>query len=89
MSIVTVKNKYQIVIPQNIREQVSVVVGDFLEASVNKGTIVFKPKTLIDRGIEKGREEFKKGRSFGPFATHTEFLASLRKHSKRIVKKKI
>ena len=32
MDIVTVKNKFQIVIPQHIREQVHIEVGDFLEA---------------------------------------------------------
>lgn len=87
MSIVTVKNKYQIVIPQNIREQVGIVVGDYLEAIVEKGRIIFQPKTFVDRGIAEGLNDIKVGRSYGPYNTHKEFLASLHSQSNKLKKK--
>ncbi|KKR31218.1 MAG: Transcriptional regulator, AbrB family [Parcubacteria group bacterium GW2011_GWF2_39_8b] len=83
MSIVTIKNKYQIVIPQSVRKQVGVVVGDFLEATVEKGKIVFQPKSLVDRGIAQSLKEFKQGHSFGPFATANEVIASLKGQLKK------
>ena len=49
MAIVTVKNKYQVVIPQSVRQRVGVKVGDLLEAKAEKGKITFTPKLLMDR----------------------------------------
>ncbi|HXK05261.1 MAG TPA: AbrB/MazE/SpoVT family DNA-binding domain-containing protein [Verrucomicrobiae bacterium] len=49
MSLVTVKNKYQIVIPQSVRNQIGVNIGDLLDVTARKGTIVLKPKVLVDR----------------------------------------
>ena len=88
MSIVTVKNKYQVVIPQSLREQVGVNVGDILEAKVEKGKITFTPQTLIDRDIAESMAEYKAGRSFGPFKNHKDFLASLHKEAKKLKKNK-
>jgi AbrB family looped-hinge helix DNA binding protein len=83
MPIVTVKNKYQIVIPQQLREQVGIAIGDILEAKAEKGRIIFQPKALVDRGIAESIEEFKAGRAYGPFETHKELLASLHKEAKK------
>jgi len=44
MSIVTVKNKFQVVIPQSVRDQVGINVGDLLEARVERGTDAISPK---------------------------------------------
>ena len=51
MPIVTIKNKYQVVIPQRVREQVGVRIGDLLEAQADKGKIVFTPKSIVDRAL--------------------------------------
>jgi AbrB family looped-hinge helix DNA binding protein len=83
MAIVTVKNKYQVVIPQRVREEVGVAIGDILEARAEKGRIIFQPKSLVDRGIANSIEEFKAGRGYGPFDTHKEFLASLHREAKK------
>lgn len=88
MSIVTVKNKYQVVIPQNIREQVGVAVGDFLEAKVEKGKITFTPKTLVDSRIAESMADYKAGRHFGPFDNHKDFVASLHKEMKKLKQKR-
>lgn len=87
MSIVTVKNKYQVVIPQGLREQVGVNIGDILEAKVEKGKITFTPKTMVDRDIAESLADFKAGRSYGPFGNHKDFITSLHKEAKKLKKK--
>jgi len=49
MSLVTVKRKYQVVIPQEIREQLGISEGDILEAQIENGRLVYVPKVVIDR----------------------------------------
>lgn len=49
MSIVTVKNKFQVVIPQSVRKQLGISRGDILEVKVERGKLTYTPKTLIDR----------------------------------------
>ncbi len=83
MNIVTVKNKYQVVIPRHVREEIGVAIGDVLEATVERGRIVFQPKSLVDRGIAESIADFKAGRSSGPFETHAEFVDALHKQAKR------
>ena len=61
MQLVTVKTKYQIVIPRAIREQAGVGIGDLLEAKVEKGKITFAPKSVLDRHLAEGLEDLKKG----------------------------
>jgi AbrB family looped-hinge helix DNA binding protein len=89
MSIVTVKSKYQVVIPQRVREQAGIAIGDILEAHTEKGKIIFEPKSIVDRGIAESLAEFKSGRSFGPFGTHKQFIGSLHKESKKLRVKNI
>ena len=88
MAIVTVKNKYQVVIPQHVRDEIGVAIGDVFEAKAEKGKIVFEPKSIVDRGIAESMEEFKAGRAFGPFATHKRFLGALHKEAKKAGAKK-
>ena len=88
MAVVTVKNKYQVVIPRHVRDEIGVAVGDVFEAKAEKGRIVFEPKSIVDRGIAESMAEFKAGRSAGPFRTHREFLAALHKEAKRASTKK-
>jgi AbrB family looped-hinge helix DNA binding protein len=87
MSLVSVKNKFQVVIPQKVRERIGIQVGDLLEAKVERGKITFTPKSVMDRDIAASLEDFKAGRSFGPFDTAEEAVASmkdeLRKRAKR------
>jgi AbrB family looped-hinge helix DNA binding protein len=78
MSLVTVKNKYQVVIPASVRRRISVKVGDLLEAKAERGKITFTPKAIVDRAIAEGLEDIRKGRVYGPFETVDQMLASLR-----------
>lgn len=87
MSIVTVKNKFQVVIPQGVREQIGVAVGDILEAKVERGRITLTPKTLVDRAIAEGLEDVRKGRVRGPFKTVDEMIDSLKGRKRRTIRK--
>jgi AbrB family looped-hinge helix DNA binding protein len=88
MAIVTVKNKYQVVIPRSVRDEIGVAIGDVFDARVRNGRIVYEPKAIVDRGIAKSVEEFKAGRAHGPFATHDRFLAALHKETRRLAARK-
>jgi AbrB family looped-hinge helix DNA binding protein len=56
MAIVTVKNKYQVVIPQALREELGINRGDVLEVRVERGRLTYTPKTVIDRIPEEKAE---------------------------------
>ena len=62
MAIVTVKNKYQVVIPQALRKKLGISRGDLLEAKVERGRITYTPKAVIDRmpSGKAARERFLK-----------------------------
>ena len=83
MPLVTVKNKHQVVIPAMVRKQAGIRVGDLLEAKVERGQVTFTPKSVIDRGIAESLEDFKRGRSYGPFDTAEEMIASLHANKPR------
>ena len=78
MALVTVKAKYQVVIPQRVREQIGVAIGDFLEAKVERGQITLTPKSVVDRALAEGLEDVRKGRVKGPFKTVDEMINSLK-----------
>jgi len=78
MSIVTVKTKYQVVIPQNVREQIGVAVGDTLEPRAERGRIVFELRSTVERAIAEGLEDIRTVRVQGPFDAVDEMLASLK-----------
>jgi AbrB family looped-hinge helix DNA binding protein len=89
MSIVTVKNKYQVVIPQRVREEIGLDIGDLLEARAENGKIVFEPKSVVDRGIAESIAEFQAGKGYGPFDTHEAFGKALhKKATKKTARKK-
>ncbi|MGA3097867.1 MAG: AbrB/MazE/SpoVT family DNA-binding domain-containing protein [Bryobacteraceae bacterium] len=78
MPIVTVKNRFQVVIPQRVREQVGVAVGDTLEAKVERGRITLTPRPVVDSATAEGLEDVRKGRVRGPFKTVDEMIDSLK-----------
>lgn len=87
MSIVTIKNKYQVVIPTSVRQEAGVAIGDVLEARVEKGKITLTPKILVDRrklarlpkSIRDSLEDIRKGKVSGPFNS----VDALMRHLKR------
>jgi bifunctional DNA-binding transcriptional regulator/antitoxin component of YhaV-PrlF toxin-antitoxin module len=45
-------------------------------------------RRAIDRGIAQSEKEFRQGRGFGPFDTHSDFIASLHTESHKLGAKK-
>ena len=83
MPYVTVKNKFQVVIPVAVRKQVGIKVGDLLEAKAERGKVSFIPKSAVDRGIAESLEDFKRGRFIGPFSSAKEAMRALRAKARK------
>ncbi|MBI2818616.1 MAG: AbrB/MazE/SpoVT family DNA-binding domain-containing protein [Acidobacteria bacterium] len=83
MALVTVKKKFQVVIPLQVRRQVGIEVGDLLEAKAERGKVSLIPKSAIDRGIAESLEDFKKGRFIGPFSSAKEAMKALRAKARK------
>ena len=88
MALVTVKKKFQIVIPLQVRRQVGIRVGDLLEAKAERGGVSLVPKSAVDRGIAESLAEFARGRGYGPFDTAEEVLASLHARARKLASRK-
>ena|SRR5712691_7138037 len=92
MAIVTVKNKYQVVIPQAIREKLGISRGDVLEAKVERGRLTYTPKAVIDR-IPTGKAErerfFKKLREEAPAWLKETWAASKRRGTDKVTIREI
>jgi bifunctional DNA-binding transcriptional regulator/antitoxin component of YhaV-PrlF toxin-antitoxin module len=84
MALVSVKNKYQVVIPQNVRREIGINVGDLLEAKAERGRITFTPKSVVDRGLAESMADFKAGRAYGPFETQEALVASLHEEAGKL-----
>jgi len=75
MPLVKVKNKYQIVIPDEVRKKLHVEIGDTLEIEERDGILVARPVMVIDKsqayfwteewqkGEREAEEAKKKGKS--------------------------
>jgi AbrB family looped-hinge helix DNA binding protein len=83
MELVTVKTKFQVVIPRSIRKRVRLDIGDLLEASFENGKITFTPKTVFDRHLAEGIEDLAKGRTHGPYESATAAIAALERRARK------
>jgi AbrB family looped-hinge helix DNA binding protein len=88
MNLVAVKSKFQIVIPQRIREQMGVGVGDVLEARMERGKITYTPKRPIDQDLAQGLDDLKHGRTHGPYASVEEAIVALESRARRTKKRR-
>ncbi|HLG17850.1 MAG TPA: AbrB/MazE/SpoVT family DNA-binding domain-containing protein [Blastocatellia bacterium] len=88
MSLVKVKTKGEVTLPSSLRERAGLNVGDLLEARFEKGKITLTPKSLIDRRIEEGLEDIRRGRTYGPFNTADQMIESLERNVKERAKAK-
>ena len=92
MAIVTVRDKYQVVIPQAIREELGISQGDVLEAKVERGRLTYTPKTVVDR-IPAGKAEralfFKRLRDEAPLWLTESWAASKRRGTDKITMREI
>lgn len=90
MALIRVKTKFQVTLPDSVRKQAGISVGDFLETKVERGRIMLVPKAIVDRDeythgqrrvidarLSKSLEDIKKGRSYGPFHTADDMIEFL------------
>ncbi len=85
---VKVREKYQITIPEDVREKVSIEVGERVEVDVKDNIIVIRPMIEVPKeqawfwskhwqeGIRKAKEDYRKGR--------TKAFKSVKEAKKRI-----
>jgi hypothetical protein len=84
------KDRKPLVLPAAALRRAGFKNGQNLEINVVGGAITIIAKTppsakedtsanrrAIDRGIAASEKDYKEGRSYGPFKTHGEFIASL------------
>lgn len=91
----TVTVKKRVVVPASVQRRAHIKAGDRLEFKVSGGVITIMPKLpsaeseyspeqrrMIDARIAEGMEDYRKGRSHGPFAAEdaVKFLTSQLKH---------
>jgi bifunctional DNA-binding transcriptional regulator/antitoxin component of YhaV-PrlF toxin-antitoxin module len=69
MAVITVKDKNAVLIPVSVIRKARIKVGDRLDANVERGKITLTPKSAVERGIEQGLDDLKRGRLYGPYAS--------------------
>jgi antitoxin MazE len=75
VSLVKVKSKYQIVIPDDVRKKLHVEIGDTLEIEEKDGILVAKPVVVVDKSQayfwteewQKGEKEAEEAKKKGKF----------------------
>jgi AbrB family looped-hinge helix DNA binding protein len=87
MALVAVKSKYQVVIPQNVRDQIGLNVGDLLEARIERGKITLTPQSLVDRGIAEGLADIREGRVHGPYRSAAEAQKAFQERTAKLSKR--
>lgn len=74
MSLVKIKDKFQVTIPASIRRTIELDIGDFLEAEVREEGILLIPKTVTDRKamLNKFRKVFSTANPDSSFTDKSE-----------------
>ena len=92
MSLVAVKNKYQVVIPQALRQQLGIQRGDLLEVKVERGKLTYTPKLVLDRipsGKAKKRQFLRQLRQEAPAWLQEIWAASQRRGTDKMTLRQI
>ena len=81
----------QVVIPKKLHDELGLTPGDYLEVELDRGKLVLTPKTLVDKRVDQGLresfEDFRQGRTHGPFDSAKEAIRFLHAEVKRRKKK--
>jgi AbrB family looped-hinge helix DNA binding protein len=100
MPIGKIGQRRQVVIPKDIFDALGLRTGDFVEVQRVKGTVVIKPKKIVDADevltpaqkaaidtrLAEGLQDMAQGRVYGPFDTVETLVQSL--HEKNAPKKR-
>lgn len=78
MPLVKVKERFQVTIPNSLRESIGLEVGDILEASIENEKIVLIPKTVVDKAtvdakIKEGLKAVEEGKLTPAFSSMKEY----------------
>ncbi len=87
MSLVKVKDKFQVTLPAALRAKAGVSVGDILEVKCLGNKITMTPRSVVDREIAIALKEIDQGRTYGPFNTAKDLVRSLNAESRKLKKK--
>lgn len=87
MAIVKIKDKYQVTLPVSLREEAGLEVGDILEIKNDGKNITLTPQSLVDRDIAISLQQYREGKSYGPFNSAKDMIQSLHREAKKIKKK--
>jgi AbrB family looped-hinge helix DNA binding protein len=95
---VTVKGKADLVVPPSVRRRAGIKPGDQVEFKVSGGIINIVPKLppadeeytpeqrrIIDARLAKADEDIRQGRTYVPFHTADEMIASMKAELKKRV----
>ncbi len=87
--------KKQLVVPVSIQRKAGIKAGDQLEFKASRGVITILPKLpsaddeytpeqrrKVDAELAKGLQDLKEGRTYGPFNTADEMIASMKQQLK-------
>ncbi|HGJ64858.1 TPA: AbrB/MazE/SpoVT family DNA-binding domain-containing protein [bacterium] len=89
MSLVKIKEKYQVTIPSAIRDRLSLKVGDVLEADLENDQIVLRPKMIVDKSeawkrlFEVMDQVHSKNDQFDPKEIEQDVLMAINESRKR------
>ena len=86
MTLVKVKEKYQVTLPAALREKAGLEVGDLLEAKVVGRKITLTPKTVLDREVAQALKEIDEGKTHGPFKTAEAAIRFLHRRARKLKK---
>ena len=100
MPIGKIGQRRQVVIPKEIFTALGMRTGDFVELTRVKGTVVIKPKKIVDADevltpaqkatidarLAEGLQDIQQGRVYGPFESATAMIQSL--HGTKAPKKR-
>jgi AbrB family looped-hinge helix DNA binding protein len=78
MPLVRVKQKFQVTLPAEVREELHIEEGDLLEAIVHDDSVVLTPKAVVDKKsldayLTERLEELRAGETVGPFESMEEY----------------
>lgn len=87
-----ISSNYQITVPKTARDALGLKLGDILQANVEHGAVVLRPKVLRDRAeflrqlkkdIAASKADVKAGRVLGPFDNAADAARAFQKFKKQ------
>jgi antitoxin MazE len=90
MPLIKVKQNYQITIPNSLRKDFNIVVGDYMELEKHDGELVLKPVKMVhpdhayfysaewQKGEAEADQDIARGDVSGPFDNIADGLAALK-----------